>query len=157
MDNFDKSLKSYDVATAAGDIYAVGSTGLSKRLAFDASAVSNLKGQTNGIGYVTGAGSTGTEASNTVTVDALCGTITTSSLTTAAAGEYVITVTCSKCAATDVPIVAIKANAGNGTPAAVVTAVSAGSFVITLTNLHASAAFNSAMTLNYAIFKGVAA
>ena len=157
-DTLDRSNQSLNPAsTSASASLRATQSGLEKVLVVDTAGIANLKANTNGLGYATGAGSTGTEVSNAVTVNALCGTITTASLTTAAGGEYVITVTNSFVAATDTPIVAIKATSSAGTPSASVTAVAAGSFVITLTNLHASSAFNNTMTINFSVLKAVAA
>lgn len=112
---------------------------------------------TSGIGYKTGAGGTGTEVTNAVTVSKVCGTITTSSLSNAAAGEYDIVVTNTTVEATDVPVVAIKAYAGAGKPFATVVAVAADQFTIRITNLHATDALNAVATINFAIVRGVAA
>ena len=53
----------------------------------------------------------------------------------------------------DVPVVAISSGSTGGTTIASVTAVSAGSFVITLTNLHASTAETGTLLINYVINK----
>lgn len=110
-----------------------------------------------GVGYTTGAGGTATEVAGAVTVTKICGTITTSSLSNAAGAEYVITVTASGLNSADVPVVAIKAYSGTGTPVAVVTAVATNSFTITVTNLHSADPLSNTMTINYAIFKSSAA
>jgi hypothetical protein len=89
-----------------------------------------------------------------VTVNATSGTITTVSQTVAAAAEATFTVTNSSVAATDTVAVAVKsANSGTGTFFAHVTAVGAGSFDVTLTNLHASAAGNSVIDINFVVLK----
>lgn len=155
---FDRSNQTLDTAsTTAATLVRVTQAGLEKVLTLDATGIAALKGGTNGIGYVTGTGGAATEASNAVTLSKLGGTITTSSLTTAAGLTYVITVTNTLVVATDVPVCSIKAYAGAGTPLVTVTAVADGSFVIKVFNLHASAALNAAMTINFAIFRSVAA
>lgn len=118
-------------------------------------------GAASGIGYGTGAGSTVTQItsiSTAVTINAPTGTITTFAAGAAAGAEDgPFTVNCSPCAATDIPVVAIKSYGGTGTPQVFVSAVAAGSFAITITNLHASSALNAAIVISYALIKGVAA
>jgi hypothetical protein len=112
-----------------------------------------------GIGYVTGDGGAVTQLTDSttgVTLSKLTGQITTVALTTAAAAEERFTVTNTLVAATDIPVVSTT-YAGAGTPAVVVTKVVAGAFDIVITNLHASAALNAAMVINFAVIRGVAA
>jgi hypothetical protein len=112
-----------------------------------------------GIGYATGAGGAVTQltsASTGVTLDKLCGQITTVALTTAAAAEEVFTVTNSMVDANDVVTVSTT-YAGAGTPAVSVKGVAAGSFVVVITNLHASAALDAVLVVNFAVIKSVAA
>lgn len=112
-----------------------------------------------GIGYATGHGAAVTQitsAATGVTINALCGQITTVALTTAAAAEEVFTVTNSKIAATDV-IALTTTYAGAGTPILSVKGVAAGSFVVVISNVHASAALDALMVLNFAVIKSVAA
>lgn len=114
---------------------------------------------TQGIGYATGAGGavTQTTSSSTgVTVATPTGQITTVALTTAAGAEERFTVTCSAVAATDVVALSSTYN-GAGLPAFSVINVTAGTFDIVITNLHASNAFNAACVINYAVIKAVAA
>lgn len=120
------------------------------------------KGKTTGIGFKTGygAGGTVTQASSIttgVTLDKLCGQIVTVSTTLAAAAEADFVVTNSKVAATDVVVVCIASTSSAGTPVAVVAAVAAGSFTIRLSNLHASAALDNTLTINFMVLKGVTA
>jgi hypothetical protein len=80
------------------------------------------------------------------------GTITTIAGTLAAGGEETFTVTCSSCvAATSVVLVSLKSNAGTGTPLPFCSAVASGSFNITVSNLHASAALSGALDINYLV------
>lgn len=97
-----------------------------------------------------------TSISTGVTCNAYSGVITTVSQTVAAAGEAQFTVTNSKVAATDVVNVSIKTHTSGGTFIAAVTATAAGSFQITLTNLHASAAGDNVLILNFAVQKAEA-
>jgi hypothetical protein len=82
--------------------------------------------------------------------------ITTVSQTVAAGAEAQFTVTNSKVAATDVVNVSIKTHTSAGTFIPAVTATAAGSFQITLTNLHASAAGDNVLVLNFAVQKAEA-
>lgn len=112
-----------------------------------------------GTGYVTGEGGAVTQATSSstgVTLNKLTGQITTVALTTAAAAEERFTVTNSQVAATDVIALSSTYN-GNGTPSFSVVNVTGGTFDIVITNLHASAAFNAAMVINFAVIKAVAA
>ncbi|RJT32792.1 hypothetical protein D3227_25675 [Mesorhizobium waimense] len=91
-----------------------------------------------------------------VTVDAYSGVITTVSQTVAAAGEADIVVTNSKVAATDVIVACIKTHTSAGSFIAAVSAVAAGSFTLRLTNLHASAAGDNVLVINFLVLKATA-
>lgn len=96
---------------------------------------------------------TGTTSSNAVTINAACGVITSESLTTAAGASQAITLTNSYIAATD--MVFITQNGGTSTTGSLeIKAVpAAGSCTITLTNRHASAAFNGTFILAFLVVK----
>lgn len=114
---------------------------------------------TNDLGFATGAGGAVTQITNAstgVTLSKPCGQITTVALTTAAAAEEVFVVTNTLVAATDV-IVVSTTYAGGGTPIVSVKGVAAGSFSIVITNVHASAALNAVLVVNFAVIKAVAA
>lgn len=114
---------------------------------------------TAAIGFATGAGGAvtqETDATTGVELNKPCGQITTVALNQAAAAEVTFTVTNSTVAATDV-IILSPVYAGAGTLVAAVTNVAAGEFDITLTNLHASAAFDALAVINFVVIKGVAA
>lgn len=96
-----------------------------------------------------------TTAATGVTLNSLRGQITTVALTTAAAAEEGFTVTNSKVAATDVVSLSTTYD-GGGTPMLGVKAVAAGSFKVVITNLHASAALDAAMTINFVVHKSQA-
>jgi hypothetical protein len=111
------------------------------------------------VAYVAGAGGAVTQtgsASTGVTLHKICGQITTVALTTAAAAEERFTVTNNQVAATDVVALSTTYN-GNGTVGLSVQKVAAGAFDIVITNLHASAAFNAAMVINFVVIPAVAA
>ena len=117
------------------------------------------EGPTSGVGYGTGAGGAVTQitsASTGVTLNKVTGQITTVALTTAAAAEEVFTVTNSNVAATDVVVVSTT-YAGAGTIAVSTKKTVAGAFDITIANLHASAALNAVVVINFAVIKAVAA
>jgi len=117
-----------------------------------------------GIGFTTGDvtisdGGTVTQittASTGVTLNTNVGQITTVTQNIAAAGEVQFTVTNSAVAATSVVVVNIASGSTGGTTIAAVTAVAAGSFQITLTNLHAATAETGTLVINFAVIKGSA-
>lgn len=107
-------------------------------------------------GYVTGSGGSvtqATSASTGVTLSKKCGKITTVALTTAAAAEESFTVTNTTVALTSVVNVTITGYAGAGTPLAFVKTVAAGSFVMGITNLHASNALDAAVSINFVVLE----
>ena len=113
-----------------------------------------------GIGYATGAGAAVTQITSRatgVTINAISGTITTDTTSLAAAAEAVFTVTNSSVAIGDVIVLSARSGQTAGTSVPIVTAVAAGSFDITLTNLHASTADTGAMIINFAVIKAVSA
>lgn len=114
----------------------------------------------SGIGYATGAGGAVTQITNRttgVTVNAICGAITTDTSSLAAGAEAEFTVTNSSVAVGDVVVVALRSGATANTSVPVVTTVAAGSFKIQLTNLHASTADTGASIINFAVIKAVGA
>ena len=88
-----------------------------------------------------------------VTCSALSGVITTVSQTVAAGAEADFVVTNTKVAATDVVTVNIKDHTSAGTFLASIADVSAGAFTVRLTNLHASAAGDNVLVLNFLVHK----
>lgn len=91
-----------------------------------------------------------------VTCNALAGVITTVSQTVAAGAEADIVVTNSQVVATDVPVACIKTHTSGGSFIAAVIAVGAGQFTIRLTNLHASAAGDNVLVINFFVIKATA-
>jgi len=113
-----------------------------------------------GPGYVTGHGGAVTQITNRatgVTINTKCGQITTDATSLAAGAEATFIVTNNKVAAGDVVVACAASGQTASTSVVHVTAVAAGSFSITLTNLHASTADTGAMVINFAIIKAVAA
>ena len=112
----------------------------------------------NAIGYPTGLGGAVvqiTSKATGVTLSKPAGEITTHDASLAGAAEVSFIVTNTFVGIHDVPVVAIQSGATTGTYVASVSAVAAGSFTITLSNLGATA--GEALVLNYAIIKGAEA
>lgn len=114
----------------------------------------------SGVGYGTGAGGAVTQITSRatgVTVNAICGAITTDTTSLAAGAEATFTVTNSAVEVGDVVAVSARSGQTAATSVPIVTAVAAGSFDITLTNLNASTADTGAMIINFAVIKAVSA
>ncbi len=112
------------------------------------------------LGYATGAGSTVTQATSRatgVTINALCGQITTNSTSLAAEASAVFTVTNSKVEAADVINVCVASGSVALNTDIIVSAVAAGSFAITVVNgnVAAGTAETGAIVINFAVFKSV--
>lgn len=116
-------------------------------------------GDSAGLGYTTGAGGSATQGSGSgratgVTINAYSGSILTDNTSLAAAAEVTFTVTNSKVSVHDNIIVTTR-TITTGTPFAFVSDVSAGSFDITVTNLHAATADTSNDVINFSVIEGV--
>lgn len=112
------------------------------------------------LGYATGAGSTVTQASTRatgVTINALCGQITTDSTSLAAEASAVFVVTNNKVAATDVVVACMASGSVALNTDVIVSAVSAGSFSITVVNgnVASGTAETGAIVINFAVIKAV--
>lgn len=113
---------------------------------------------TAGIGYSTGAGCAVTQITSRatgVTCTGMSGAITTDTTSLAAAAEAVFVVTNTSVAVGDTVIVSARSGQTAGTSIPLVTTTAAGSFQMTLTNVHASTADTGAMIINFAVFKAV--
>jgi hypothetical protein len=89
-----------------------------------------------------------------VTLSTLAGTITTDPTSLAAGAEITFTVTNTKVAATDTVVCCVKSGGTTpGSTQATVSAVAAGSFDITINNLHASVADVAALVINFYVLK----
>lgn len=109
-------------------------------------------------GHVTGAGGAVTQTTSRttgVTLSKPCGAITTDTSSLAAGAEATFTVTNTLVAATDVVLVSLKTPSATGFSVPFVTTTAAGSFNITLSNLHASTADTSASVINFVVMKAV--
>jgi hypothetical protein len=118
-------------------------------------------GQTSGIGYSTGAGSTVTQGSGSgkataVTLNRVCGQITMDSATLNAATAVSFTLNNTAIATTDVVIVNIDSGATTNSYIASVEAVGANSCQIQLYNFSASN-LSEAVVINFAVIKSVTA
>ena len=98
---------------------------------------------------------TATASSGAATVNDLVFQVTSEALSTAAAAEYTLTVTNSKVAAGDIVLASVDANGSAGTPAICGCSVSANTVVITVSNVHASAAFDGAIKINGFVIKAL--
>src|SRR5262245_57894019 len=91
-----------------------------------------------------------------VTCNALSGVITTVSQTVAAAAEADFVVTNNRVVATDVVVACIKTHTSAGTFEVTVAAVASGQFTLRLANLHASAAGDNVLVINFFVIKATA-
>jgi hypothetical protein len=97
---------------------------------------------------------TGTGATGTATLNKTSGKITTGALSTAAAATHVLTLTNSAIEAGDTVLVTVgKGTATTGTPTVADVTPGAGSVVITLQNIHASAAINGTLVVGFLVIK----
>ena len=112
----------------------------------------------NAIGYPAGLGGAVTQETSKatgVTLNKVAGAITTHDAQLNGGNEVSFVVTNSFVAATDVPVLAIKSvNGSTGTYVASVSAVAAGSFTITLSNLGGTA--SETLVINFAVIKAAA-
>lgn len=128
------------------------------------SATTTIKssGATSGIGYATGAGGEVTQATNRatgVTLNTICGTITTHNASLAAEASADFVVTNSAVAITDVVVLSIQSGENGGGTLLSVQDVAAGSFAIRVHNgnVAAGTAETGAILINFAVIKGVVA
>jgi hypothetical protein len=98
-------------------------------------------------------GVTGTAVTNAVTVTGRFAKITTEALTTAAGATYTLTVTDTAIAATDLTMVSVgQGTSSAGMPTVARVEPAAGSLVIIIQNIHASAALNGTLLINIMSF-----
>lgn len=113
-----------------------------------------------GIGYATGAGASITQLTNRttgVTINALCGTITTNNASLAAEAAASFVVTNSAVAIGDVVVISQRSGAVGVMTDVVVIAVAAGSFTLAVmnNNVAAGTAETGAIVINFAVLKAV--
>lgn len=123
-------------------------TGLGGRFMQFRNMIMELAGLASDIG-------TATATAGAATLNGYVGTITSEALTTAAAAEYTLTLSNSVLAVGDIVLPSVDANGSAGTPGIGGCTVTAGQVVITVTNLHASAAFDGAIKINFVVVKAL--
>lgn len=96
---------------------------------------------------------TGTSGTSTVTLSKPLGVITTDAITTGAAADHVMTVTNASVTTASIINVTVNKNASTGWPVITSVEPGAGSYVIRITNAHASAAFNAPLKLMVHVVK----
>lgn len=128
------------------------------------SSTSSIKSSspTAGIGYATGAGGAVTQATNRttgVTLNTICGTITTNNASLAAEGTADFIVTNSTVAIGDVVAVCMQSGSNSGGTIVCVAIVTAGTFTIRVHNgnVASGTAETGAILINFAVIKSVAA
>lgn len=92
---------------------------------------------------------TGTEASNAVTISKLSGVITTSSLSTAGAGSYLITLTNTYISATSVLLVSYNGGTNTTRNISIAAVPGSGSAAITIYNNTAATALNGTVIIDF--------
>ena len=97
---------------------------------------------------------TATATAGAATLNKMSGTVTSESLTTAAGATYTLTVTDSDIAAADIVGAAVQlGTATTGMPTITTTTPAAGSVVIVVQNIHASAALNGTIKIAFWVLK----
>ena len=115
---------------------------------------------TGGLGYTDGAGASVTQATNrttAVTINALCGSITTNNTSLAAEASAIFTVNNNAVAVGDVVVVSQRSGAVALLTDVLVSTVANGSFVLKVINGEAAAgtAETGAIIINFAVIKAV--
>lgn len=115
---------------------------------------------TGGIGYTTGAGGSVTQLTNrttAVTLNGLCGAITTNTASLAAEASAAFTVNNNTIGITDVVVAVQRSGSNGGNTDIIVSAVAAGSFQLSVVNNNASGgtAETGAIIINFAVLRGV--
>lgn len=100
---------------------------------------------------------TASATAGAATLDKSSGKITSESLTTAAGATYTLTLTDSQIAAADLVFASVAlGSATTGMPTITTIKPAAGSVVIIVQNIHASAALNGTIVIAFAVIKGAA-
>lgn len=98
-------------------------------------------------------GGTATASSGAATLNNRWGVVTSESLATAAGATYTLTVTDSQIAATDMVFASVAyGTSTTGSPAIMRVTPAAGSLVIVIQNIHASAALNGTIVVSFGSF-----
>jgi hypothetical protein len=96
---------------------------------------------------------TATASSGAATLNKSAGIITTEALSTAAGSDYTLTLTNSQIAAGDQAFVSVDSNGSAGLPLAYSVKTTSTTLTVIVRNVHASAAFNAAIKIAFAILK----
>lgn len=97
---------------------------------------------------------TASATAGAATLNKSSGVITTESLSTAAGASYTLTITNSQVAAADQPFASVwLGTATTGTPVVTITKPLAGSLLVTVKNIDASAAFNGTLKIAFGVLK----
>ncbi|MDE2426235.1 MAG: hypothetical protein KGO96_10065 [Elusimicrobia bacterium] len=97
---------------------------------------------------------TATATAGAATLNKMAGVITSESLTTGAGADYTLTLTNSDIAAADQVYASVQlGTATTGTPAVAMVTPAAGSAVIVVQNIHASAALNGTIKISFLVVK----
>lgn len=96
---------------------------------------------------------TATASSGAATLNKMAGVITSEALTTAAGADYTLTLTNADVAAADQVFASVQLTAAGGTPAVASVTPAAGSIVIVVQNIHATAPFAGAIKISFLIAK----
>jgi hypothetical protein len=148
---------STNVVFSTSPVLTTPSIGVATGTSLAATGLIKSSSATTGIGYATGAGNAVTQLTNkstTVTIDAICGTITTHNAQLNAGIIVTFQVTCSAMAATDVVI--MNHDSGGTISAYTINpnGAAAGHFHVTIKNTTAGN-LSEALVLRYAIIKAV--
>mgnify|MGYP001583874947 CR=1 FL=1 len=92
-----------------------------------------------------------TTADTAVTISATSGQITTATLTAIAGAEHVFVVTNTSVKTTSVVTASMSTYTGTGTPIISIGALTAGTFTVTISNVHASTALTLTMVINFVV------
>jgi len=163
--NASKILIATNGSTDVQLVSGINGTGTYLPLSLYTNGIQNAQLDTSGnftakgsIGYPTGSGGAVTQLTNKstgVTLNTICGQITTSNASLGSGSEISFTLTNSKIAATDVVVVCISSGATTNTYQLLVDAVAAGSCRIFLRNSSATSR-SDALVINFAVIKAVA-
>lgn len=168
-------IKNYDPAQRYGAVGTYGATAFTGAVtdsstldvtgAITGAGAITSSSLTGGVGYATGAGAAVTQITNRstgVTVNAVCGTITTDTTSLAAGASAIFTVTNTSVAIGDTVILSQRSGSSNVAGVAGVTilqvvTVAAGSFKIAVHNGSTTTAETGAIIINFSVIKAVSA
>ncbi len=97
---------------------------------------------------------TASATAGAATLNKMAGVITSESLTTAAGADYTLTLTNSDIAAADQVFASVQlGSATTGMPTVTTVSPAAGSVVVVVQNIHATAALNGTIKISFSVFK----